>query len=515
MYSESLLELGLTTIGWDFYGKIIMFIAALNFHLLPFVFMLVRNWWETSRSQDAGYATVTEVKRSTSDFLAMAIVVLLFWYPNPNTTFNAQEYVSESSSTTYQQLQANQGGVALPPGWWLLTFLTKSAVSQIIAWTDFEPRVQTMLHAMNTMKIEDTEVRYQVDAFMSSCYYPVLDRWQSETKQPIPQPATDGISDSPKYLGNNVFLNTPGYYKQCHQTEFDAGGCYGEARRMPVEVSQRHSIQSRHLSQSADDSFYYTLTPSCYTWWTGNEDHYYDNSGIPSDYKPLRESLVLEAKNHFMDYPDSLSNQITQEEEDQLIVQLLSNDSSSLSGHEKDWGDGLFDILKNGVMYVIGVIGGSIMAWLLSIAIELLKPLLYMLQSLAIFATIMSMSMTLLFGGFRPEVVIKHSAFLMSIMLLPIFWHGADYINEHLLKILYPQYQSGVMAVVLNEGLVAVLYFIFLLVAYLVVPGYFIKLMGQAGAEAADVAGDAMKYSRDAGDKGAAGASRGLRGFKK
>src|SRR5690554_2567287 len=98
MYSESLLELGLTTIGWDFYSKIITFIVALNLHLLPFVFMFIRNWWETSRSQDDGYATVTELKRTTSDFLVMGIIVLLFWLPNSKTTFNAQQYVTESSA---------------------------------------------------------------------------------------------------------------------------------------------------------------------------------------------------------------------------------------------------------------------------------------------------------------------------------------------------------------------------------------------------------------------------------
>lgn len=514
MYSESLLELGLTTIGWDFYSKIITFIVALNLHLLPFVFMFIRNWWETSRSQDAGYATVTELKRTTSDFLVMGIIVLLFWLPNSKTTFNAQQYVTESSAATYDKIQLNQTGeIPLPPGWWVLSMFTKSAVSQIITWMEFEPRVQTMLHAMNTMKINDPEIQFEVNAFLSSCYYPVLKRWQSEHKHPVPQPASDSISDSPRFIGNNLFLNTPGYYKQCHQTELDSGVCYGDARRMPEAVTLRNSIKSRHLSQSQEDSFYYTQAPSCYTWWTGNEDHYYDNSGIPSNYVPLRKALVNETKSHFMKYPNSMANRITPEEENQLMVQLLSNNASNLSGVERKSSDSFWDLLKNGVTYVIGLIGGTMLAWMLTIVVELLKPLLFMLQSLAIFAVIMSMSITLLLGGFRPGVVMKHGAFLFSIMLLPVFWHAADFLNESLLKVLYPQYESGVMAVILNEGFVAIIYFVFLILAYLAMPGYFVKLMGQAGADAADVAGDAMRNAKEASDKGTGATLRGIGGI--
>lgn len=521
MYSESLLEIGLTSIGWMFYGKIILFITTLNLHLLPFVFMMMRNWWETSRSQDAGYATVTEVKRTTSDFLVMAIVVLLFWYPSSKTTFNPNQYINNTPESTIQSITPNNtSSIEVPPGWWLIMFGSKAAVTQIIEWFPFDARAQTTLHAMNTMRIEDPDLQFQVDAFASYCYYPTLKKWQYETKTPIPKPASDSITDRPQFIGNSMFLETKGYYKQCHQTDTDSGGCYGTAESMPVEVAQRYSIQSKHLMPADDGypAYYATVTPSCYTWWTGNEDNYYDISGIPSDYVPLRKALVEEAKNHFLKFPNSHNNlNMGTEAENQLIIQLLSNDQPSLSGQSKDWDEmGFWDLLKNGAMYVIGVIGGSIMAWLLSIAIDILKPLLFMLQGLAIFGVIMSMSITMVFGGFRPDVVFKHGAFLITILFLPLWWHAADFLNEVLLRMLYPQYENGVVAAVTSEGIVAVIYFIFLLLAYLSLPVYFVKFMGQAGAEAADVAGDAMSLATDASKKGSGAGSRFLKGgFRK
>jgi len=517
MYSESLLEIGLTAFAWDFYGKLVLFITALNLHLITFIVMMLTNWWETSRSQDAGYATVTEVKRTTKDFTVMALVVLLFWFPTSYSTFKPGELVQQDSPGNIKF----SSEIQIPIGWWALTNFTKAATNQIKAWIVFEPRAQTMLQVLNTMRIQDTKLQYDVNAFIDTCYHPTLRRWQVEGKTPIPKPESSRVSENPNFIGNGMFLRTPGYYKQCSQAEFDSGQCYVKhAPKMPEEVANRNKIKTTHLStKTLDDgsTFWYFNTPSCYTWWTGRPDHYYDTSGIPSNYTPLRSALIKEAKNKFLSHPNSLkNNRLSTDEENQLIFQLLSNDDQL--GLVKN--DALEDMsfteaLGSGILRIIGTIGGAIMAWLISILLEILKPLLFMIQSLAIFGTILSISITTVIGGFKPQVIGKHAGFLFSLLILPIWWHFADYINEHLLRIIYPFSESGIITAVINEGIVAVIYFIFLLLAYIALPGYFVKMMAQAGAEAVDAAGDAMKYSRDAGDKGAAGASRGLRGFKK
>lgn len=518
MYSDSLLEIGITGIGWEFYSKIIMLIVALNLHLLPFAYMIIRNWWETSRSQDAGFAAVTELKRTSSDFLVMAIVMLLFWYPMPQTSYNSASYVAatDQAKDLYQKINPQSSSVPVPIGWYGLMLVTKATTNQIIAWTQFDNKAQTMLHAMNTMRIKDRDLQYQTDAFASACYYSVLNRWQYETKTPFPQPAGNAVSDQITYIGNNVFMNTKGYYRTCNQSDMNSGMCYGSSAKMPPEVASRFNIRyeqpvtfiDRHTGQNK--TIIAQNPPSCHTWWTGNADHDYDISGLPAGYTPLRAALLQNAKDYFDEHPFIFN--LSTEKEDELINRLLKNDPPKLAAQDRDWSEmGLWDMLKNGLFVVIGAIGGTIMALLLSVAIDVLKPLLYMLQSLAIFGVILSLSITLLIGVYRPEVVLKHAGFLFAILLLPLFWHAADYLNEGLLRILYPQYASGSTALVLNEGVSAILYFIFILLAYLALPGYFIKMMGQAGAEAADVAGDAMNISNSIMKKGVGGAATGIR----
>jgi purine-cytosine permease-like protein len=63
MYSENYMEIVLTGLGWDFYSKLVMFVYTLNLHLLPFGIVMLKNWWDTRRSQEAGQATLVEWRR--------------------------------------------------------------------------------------------------------------------------------------------------------------------------------------------------------------------------------------------------------------------------------------------------------------------------------------------------------------------------------------------------------------------------------------------------------------------
>jgi len=521
MYSASYLEIMLTGTAWDFYGKFAQFIYALNLHFLSFIIVMLQNWRETRQSQEAGIASIVEWRRNYFDIYTMMFVVMFFWMPSQYTTFKAAQHVQEiqnklaghENSFAYKEFKSiapkisEQGEIPMPPGWFVILYGTKASINQITEWINLAhtPTMTKLLTVFNSTKIEDEELRTETNEFFSACYQPTLARFQNETHEPIPKPEEE---DNINYVGNNLFKSTPGYYKACTQSQANSGTCYGAAFKMPYQLANRYGIQTSFITATPNANgqyVQYANAPTCYTWWTGQADTGYSSY----QRKGLRDQLAdymaseLVKDDTIRNAWTWVSNNFLNGDKDILVQKLLKTDPPSLTqDRERQYADGgsnaqgFFDWFQG----IFASVGAALAGFTLSVVLETLRPGLALFQAGAIFTIIMMIAIILPIGGFKIETVVMLAIFLFTALILSLWWHIADVLNEGLISILYPHLEGEED---MDVGLNTFLYIMFLFFFYIGIPGYFGKMLGMIGIEAADMTGAEIKELRQAGSKGA------------
>lgn len=557
LYSDNYIEVALTATGWDIYTKFFLFIYTLNLHYIPFVWVMVSNWADTRKSQEAGLASIVEWRRNYIDIYSMMIVILLFWIPNPNTTFDASEYVNaiqikmeknqlesqEAQSESNIVLNATQqtkqyGSIPIPPGLWFVTMSTKAFTNQMTEWIESldTPHLKSLLTAFTTMKIKDSQLKAEVNDFYSSCYLPTLYRYQNETKQPLPEPDE---SDDLNYVGNKLFLNTPGYYLSCSSTQKSTGSCYGTAERMPYDTAEQYGLQTTFILDKPNangETVQFATSPSCYMWWTGNRDTNgysmygeYDRDGLEE--RLADHAAIQLASQKMLDdvgtgtLSAGLSNIWQwanntfgeQDAEDVLVQRLLKSDQPNLlakrdtpSLQNQSIGQDMWDWFQG----VFATAGAGAASFTLGIVLELLKPGLLMVQAGIIMTIIMLMAVILPFASFKPGALAALVVYLMGAMLLSLWWAIAGMIDEGLVSLLFPSLSLGDIKNP-DEAINTFLFLMSVFFFYLGIPVYFGKMIAVAGFEAFEMTKGEMDGLSSAGSTGAGMASSGVKRLKK
>lgn len=536
MYSDNYLEIVLTAIGWDFYGKIVFMIYSLNLHLLPIVFVMFQNWRNSVESSSARIGYKVEMNNNFFDVGIMMIVIMLFWLPNSATKFDAPNYIQNiqnvsnnpTSSVVFTNAQNAMGvpsdaAINIPPGWYIMVNGTKAGINQLKEWMVFAPTATTMMTVFNNFKIEDDAVKAESDLFYSQCYQPALERYQNATR-PVPNlPAEDAT-----YIGNDVFLNTPGLYKACTQSDIDNGTCLGDPLTMPFTSAQQYGIDTRFTDTSTTTSdgrpLTFNSTPSCYQWWSGDyDDHYFGGTltSQPSLKDKMFDQAAISGINTmannagvltpitgipaFFTYMQSVTGLSGSETKDRTIRKMLSIDPPDLTADP----DGLYSEPKDASGWIqgaynmgqsfVGGIGAAITSVTLGVVLSVLRPALEMIQAGMIFAVLLYLAITLPIGGFSAETVIKHGMVILGILMLSFIWHVADLLNEGLIRILYPGATSLMDLEMSTSGFV---FQIWLFTLYIAFPALFLFMMKTAGQEIAEASSNMMSDFRSAGKRG-------------
>lgn len=535
MYSDNYIEVMLTGFGWDFYGKFAMFIYTLNLHFIPFILVILNNWRETRRSQDAGAASIVESRRNMIDVASMMFIAVFFWIPSQNTTFKAAEHVQAiqakaqgiEGSAAYKTMNkvlrngqaiSDVGEIPIPPGWYFMLYLTKASINQVKEWigTDSLGSMKTLLSVYNSLDIKDPDLRFETNKFFSACYIPSLRRYQNETLQPIPVLAE---KDDLNYIGNELFKTTPGYYKPCTQNQMTNKTCYGRWEVMPLEVASKYAVQTDFVGQTPNEAgnfVSYINQPSCNTWWTGENDFSYTEAeytrtGLLSRLAThsVGESILgidksgLGIDDGVTGFFSMLGISISGDRsaEDELVRQLLKTEPPEAmitenKSNDTTWMQDIADWAQGSIAWV----GVGLTTLTLGIVLEVLKPALMLFQAGMIFAIIMMIAIVLPIGGFKIETTIKLGIFLFSILILSLWWHIAGWIDEAMITVFYPGLDGFED---IDAGFNSFLYLIFTFFFYIMVPGYFTKLIAMAGFEAGEISSDAISGARNAGDRGA------------
>ena len=545
MYSDNYLEIVLTAVGWDFYGKIVTMIYSLNLHLLPLVLVMLKNWRDTQTSMDPRNASEAEMSRNFFDVGTMMLVIIIFWLPNSNTTFDPSEYTQAiqaessdpNSSLVFKQAQEAMGvssttAIDIPPGWYILINGIKATINQLKEWLVLSPTAKAILTVYNNLKIEDDQVRAESDLFYSQCYLPAQKRYQNTMK-----PVASMSSDDESYIGNDVFVNTPGLYKACTQSDIDNGTCLGDPLTMPFTAAEKYGITTRFTDTTTITQdgrpLTYSSTPSCYQWWTGDFDQHYVAGTI--DREPLKDALYEQAAlsgleqttalealipgggNTVSAFTNSVRNVFGMGEsdfKDRTVKAMLKvdqpfiiddpDDSYSSDDSLGETASKMWDRVQG---FFAGVGAGMTVASL-GVVLEALDPALKMIQAGLVFGILLYLAITLPIGGFSAETVIKHGMILFGVLMLSLIWHVADILNEGLLRILYPNPLDLLKASFNTTGL---LFQIFLFLLYILLPAVFLMMMREAGYRLADSYGNAMNEFKQSAGKGVGLAGKGIK----
>lgn len=524
----NVLRVVLEGIGWDVYNKIVMLVMGLNLHYVPFFVAMLINWWDTRRSQEAGLASIVEWRRNYTDIYAMMIVAVLFFIPNSNTQMAGNQMAGvDAVNVMDNSFQLSTTPYSVPPGWWFAFKMSNAIIAQLKEWIGTGENYRHILETFSTAKIENDSLSLEVSKFYNNCYRPVFNRWRYERKQPYPR-AEDG--DDLTYIGNELFQTVPGYYKSCTAAERSTDTCYGFNEKMPVEVAERHGIETNFVTEPDYENqvpeIAYTNTPSCYTWWTGNADRSYSGF-LGNEFISLKERLIIYAKDKLMGgvlveggaYDrESVMNAVDDEKAELLVKRMLKNDppttnamiDSSPSQNEKS----LWESIKGGITDFVASVGATILALLFEITIRILVPLIYMIHALAIFAFIVALPFILLFTRFNPGAVANLIVLLFGLLFLGVIWHLADLLYNHLLGILYGGEDTAFSALSLKETKMQLLFFIFTFFVYLYLPAYVIKYASKVGVKWEDMTNDALKLSDKSQSPGSALGGRALSKIK-
>ena len=317
-------------------------------------------------------------------------------------------------------------------------------------------------------------------------------RWRNETRQPIPSPA-EGVDVT--YIGNDLFLNTKGYYKGCSATENRNNECYGAAEKMTPQVAAMTGVTTRFTKTASDGNDYtFNASPSCYTWWTGNNDPIYDAAaGLPEDYESLEDKLFAYAREQHAGGSSGGRANLSQpalsdEETEALVKQMLINSSDvGLGNVRNDVNEGaegnLLSWSYEAIKQFVAGIGAALLLLILQATLQVLVPLLYMMQALAVMAFIVAMSITLILKRYSIGTAANAMVILIGLLILPLLWHIADILNSELIHMMIgndndPGYS---LFTAVNDTLLNLIVLIFSFFSYIYLPKLFFGFISDLG----------------------------------
>ncbi len=493
MSVHSYFELATTLIGWHIANAIAALLAHSGLVLLPFAALLWRNWSEPLRSQSPRNAATVSLRRMELDGLIGALVIVFaflpavpvsrsdihFSAPYTDTPTNAQ-----SPDLPYSTDTQAIGVIRVPILWWLVYQVSSKLTDQVVVAVDGleNPAVlRASLLKIAELSIVNEGLIAELRQFRRDCYEPSLAKYQAQSNPP---PTGDHFS-AVDWLGSHFFAQTPGYYRECLDVELCG---YGYHANSPVPGWPHRPGLDIASAQ-----------PRCDVWW--------DDQRLGLRVRLLHD-LHLQApwfKRFTQIFSDRMDERDWREDplrvrrfEDRVLRRML-NQVPRFMVERADRESGIFlpswgMFSANGLQQVVASLGALALSALLHIVMELVVVGLPMLQALLLMLLYVALPLVVPYAALQPGIIVRAAVLLFSLRFLTALWAIAAYLDEKLLKVMYPDAMglefgaSGTVADVVL-GLIT-------LTAYLVLPlAWFILLGALSSRSAAALAGGWSQFS--------------------
>jgi len=301
----SLLEIYTTMFGWSIYNAMFDLFRATGLILVPFIFMLLKNWKEPLQSQNDKAASVVSQSRVTIDSMAMLAVFMLAVVPILGLDVNEVRYrvactdltggtdvytdvVGSSTGTTYDANLAAINNVRIPV-LWMLVLQVGSGVNAALSssFLCFED-IKGLDQQLRNLTIKDQSTRREYFRFANECFLPAKSKYAEAMRggnyHNYVEPLAETFITTPSsfysslperddffYMGSYFYQQTPGFYREFNVATCpsQAGGCGFKAKTGVFDwpINQARDRYPEDLINNPDPNNPLYGKPFCHEWW--------------------------------------------------------------------------------------------------------------------------------------------------------------------------------------------------------------------------------------------------------
>lgn len=447
MSAESFLELYTTLFGWQQYNNLWTILSDTGIVFIPFLFILAKNFIEPAASLSAREAGGVSLRRMEIDTALALSVVVLAAQPTPLTPLNPSVIQYEnpcntsapvdptSSGTTYDEtFDSIVVGTNVPIWWYAMLSLSGGITHAAINGIGCVEDISGYRLQINKIRIADPTVMDELGRFMKDCYIPARSKYYADKPNVATILTNHGIQD-PEWFGAYTYRQTAGYYDTLR-----ASG--------PVKGWTYRAVRDTEYNDPS-------LTPPsagrpyCKEWYEhgtlGIRSKLLDE--VPAPLKA--QGLAILSAIGFTDYSS------TDMEDDTLksVVTTSLASAPAQSGFSSAYNDeGLLEFSTTPVnLSLIGAGVGT--AWeKVSFA-----PMMYavrsgapIVQALILLAIYMLLPIALVISSYSWNLVVTASIAIFTIKFWAYLWHIAKWMEDNLMRALYPDGTSFFAANIAN-----------------------------------------------------------------
>ncbi len=440
MFVSSYLELYLALFSWHMYGVFWDIAVDTGLAFLPFIGVLIRNFYEPARSQEAKDASGTSLRRMELDLFAIFTVIVLATQPLIPINYSGMNFTIACNSsgtavnttvkagttgTTYDATftTANLGGSSQRmPIWWAAVHALSNAFNNAaILGIPCSANIRMMRYTVNNTPIKEASVRRDLRLFFNDCYFPALGEYLG--RQDLHNTNID--SEDLNWLGSGYLMSQlyPKYRAKQRTYGFD--------------YDQTRDVEWDPASPPLDGK------PTCAQWWTG-QGHFLGQglrSRILDEMKPTDLSWIKTQLN-------TLKGVSATDAENTVIRTLVNNEKGYFSGLSN-----LESYTDKGIVGSANSAAGQVGAWMESITfypkIQMVKAASPIIQATVLMLITIVLPFIIVFSSYKISTLIFMSIVFFAVRFWTVLWAIAHWLDIHLINALAPSwyefYRSGVL----------------------------------------------------------------------
>ena len=489
MTVDSYLELFTTLYGWLFYNIIWDVMVTSGVALLPFMGIVIDNVLDAYKSNDHEEAAGVALKGIEVEVIIAFIVITLAGNPfftfeataitytpptilgagSPHGTISAADNTESTFATI--SFAGHPSSVDVPPWWYgviqLSSGINRAIIEGIPAMLDY----RSYMTEINTMTIEDTELREEVNDFYRDCYLKARSRYYEEnpTSSSIDSLLSTYGEDDPDWIGSHVYLSTPGFYDSFRAEVLVSPFLYDSLRDVEWDIGVGDVPPTYGR-------------PYCDQWWNGV-------IGLPEG--GLKEQLVSEVS-----YYDTLMTTFesgissVEQRQDIMIKKLLSMDYNlavytprgyDMAYQNRTIGTPSDKKVEGFAKSLTTAAGATMMGAVFGMFLDIFLRSATMVQSLFLMGIVTLLPIAMILSRYRLSILMAGAMAWFSVKFWSVLWFIVFWVDQNLIIALFPEPGALTLSTLSGGYNNRVILNVVTGLMYLMLPVLFTMMMSLAG----------------------------------
>jgi hypothetical protein len=427
MFVSSYLELYLALFSWHMYGVFWDIAVDTGLAFLPFIGVLIRNFYEPARSQEAKDASGTSLRRMELDLFAIFTVIVLATQPLIPINYSGMNFTvacnnsgtavnntvkAGTTGTTYDATfnTATLGGSSqrMPIWWAAVHALSNGFNNAAILGIPCSANIRMMRYTVNNTPIKEAGLRRDLRLFFNDCYFPALGEYLD--RQDLHKTNID--SDDLNWLGSGYLMSHlyPKYRAKQRTHGFD--------------YDKNRDVEWDPANPPLDGK------PTCVQWWTG-QGHFLGQglrSRILDEMKPADLSWIKTQLN-------TLKGVSATDAQNTVIRTLVNNEKGYFSGlsNLESYTDKGFVGHVNSALGQFGAVLESLTYYPRMQMVKAASPII---QATVLMLVVIVLPFIIVFSSYKISTLIFMSIVFFAVKFWTVLWAIAHWLDNHLLDAL-------------------------------------------------------------------------------